>query len=86
MLPDGAVLSSRGLVVADNGVTTYEVVITYPNGYGVNLEAGNFSMGPIPATIRKQDIPKLIHVHRAAPTYSLAQLEDVAIAVNAATH
>jgi hypothetical protein len=86
LLPDGAVLSARGLVVADNGVATYEVVITYPNGYGVNLEAGNFTMGPIPANIRKEDIPKLIHVNRPAPTYSLAQLEAVAIAVNAATH
>ena len=64
VLPDGAVLSARGLVVAENGVTTYVVVITYPNGYGVNVEAGNFTMDPIPATIRKQDIPKLIHVQR----------------------
>jgi hypothetical protein len=86
VLADGAVLSSRGLVTAPNGVTTYEVVITYPNGYGVNLEAGNFTMGPIPPTIRKQDIPTLIHVQRPTPTYSLAQLETVAIAVNAATH
>ena len=85
-LADGAVLSARGLVAAPNGVTTYVVVITYPNGYGVNVEAGNFTMDPIPATIRKQDIPKLIHVQRPTPTYSLAQLEDVAIAVNAASH
>jgi hypothetical protein len=86
VLPDGAVLSARGLVAAKNGVTTYVVVITYPNGYGVNVEAGNFTMDPIPATIRKQDIPKLIHVQRPTPTYSLAQLEAVALAVNAATH
>ena len=86
VLPDGAVLSSRGLVVADNGVATYEVVITYPNGDGINVEAGNFTMAPIPATIRKEDLPKLIHVQRPAPTYTLAQLEAVAIAVNAATH
>jgi len=86
VLDVGAVLSSRGLVVAENGVASYEVVITYPNGYGVNVEAANFTMDPLPATIRKEDIPKLIHVQRPAPTYSLAELEDVAVAVNAATH
>ena len=91
VLPSGAVLSLRGLMVADNGAVTYEVVITYPDGSGLNAEAGNYSLAELPTTRvtpqqKKALVASMVKVHRDSPTYSLSQLEEVALAVDAAIH
>ncbi len=86
VLADGAVLSLRGLSVADDGVAAYQVVLTYPDGSGVNAEAGNYTIGPSPKVITADEKRHLVNVERSAPTYSLAQLQAVVLAVNAATH
>lgn len=91
VLASGAVLSLRGLMVADNGAATYEVVITYPDGSGLNAEAGNYSLAELPTTRvtpqeKKALVAGMVKVHRDAPTYSLSQLQAVALAVDAAIH
>lgn len=90
LLSSGAVLSLRGLTVASNEAASYEVVITYPDGSGLNAEAGNFSLRQLPTTVltaaeKKALVAKMVKIDRPAPTYSLPQLEAVALAVDAAT-
>jgi hypothetical protein len=89
LLPSGAVLSRRGLTTWDKGAATFEVVITYPDGSGINAEAGNYSFALQPTTVtteaqKRALVANMVKVNRPSPTYSLSQLEAVALAVDAA--
>jgi hypothetical protein len=82
-LPDGSVLSLRGLV-EHQGIRTIYVVVTHPDGSGVGIESGNYSLTwPLPrGAISGEEKRDLVHASREAPTYSLPQLTDVVLAVD----
>jgi len=79
-LDSGAVLSQRGLATKD-GIQSVQVVLTYPDGSGINADSSN-------AVYTKTDPargskPVLVPV-RAHPTYTVAELTAVVLAVDAA--
>jgi hypothetical protein len=84
-LPDGSVVSRRG-VVDYTGIRTILVVLSHPDGTGVAAESGNFTLvwplpDRLPADVSKSDI---LRVTRPGPTYTLDQLERVVLAVDRA--
>jgi hypothetical protein len=95
-LADGAVLSRRGLATGDGGVRSIAVVLTYPDGSGVNAEADNAELGGGDCTLDGQPtscavsgavaaVKPSLRVARPSPVLTLAELVDIVLAVDAAT-
>jgi hypothetical protein len=84
-LPDGSILSERALS-DHNGIKTIEVVLTHPDGTGVNAESGNFTLTwPPTQVMTPEDKQNLLHVSRPSPTYTIDQLVAVVRAVDSVT-
>ena len=86
-LASGAVLSQRGLARQD-GLESVVVVLTYPDGSGINADATDAiwvidkTRDP-PAHGAGADKPGLV-LSRIGPTYTVHQLTEVVLAVDAA--
>lgn len=82
-LASGAVLSQRGLASRD-GILSVQVVLTYPDGSGINADATDaIWMIDKTATGPGADKPDLV-VSRTGPTFTVHQLAEVVLAVDAA--
>jgi hypothetical protein len=86
-MPDGGVLSLRG-VVDWKGIQTVYVVLTHPDGSGVGIESGNFTLTwPLPTVVPGPEAKRnLTSLSRPHPTYSVDQLAEVVIAVDRVVH
>ena len=83
-LPDGSVLSLRGMVDFDR-IRYIDVVLTHPDGGGLNLENGNFTITwPLPQVATPKEKNELAHVSRDNPAYTVEQLADVVLAIDRA--
>lgn len=86
LLPDGSVLSLRGLVNWE-GIETIYVVVTHPDGSGVGIESGNFTLTwPLPRIVAGEEKKNLTHLSRPHPTYTVDQLTEVVLAVDRVVH
>lgn len=88
ILPDGSVLSVRGLVDFD-GIRYVDVSLVHPDGSGVGAESGNFVIPELPPAVDvgpdgRVVLPELI-TGRPEPTYTAEQLADLVVAVDQAT-
>jgi hypothetical protein len=78
------VLSLRDVIDSD-GIKYIDVVLTHPDGGGVNAESGNFTIDwPPPSVATAQQKRDMIHVSRPDPTYTVDQLGQVVLAVDRA--
>jgi hypothetical protein len=76
------VLSLRD-VVDFKGIQYVDVVLTHPDGTGVNAESGNFTIDwPPPSVATAQQKKDMVHRSRSGPTYTVEQLGDVVLAVD----
>jgi hypothetical protein len=84
VLPDGSVLSLRGLVDS-HGIEYVDVTLTHPDGGGVMAESGNFVITwPLPRVVTADQKHHLIHRSRPAPTYTVDGLAKVVMAIDRA--
>lgn len=88
-LAGGSVLSIRGLTrfSPENGYEGVTVVLTHPNGSGINAESGNYVVDDAKPGVRYNAPQKaaLLHRSRPHPVYTADQLADVVLAVDSAT-
>lgn len=91
VLPDGSVLSVRGLVDFD-GVRYVDVSLAHPDGSGIGAESGNFVIPQVSEPLGPgSDIPEGGRVRLVPPTtrpdpaYTADQLADLVLAVDQAT-
>jgi hypothetical protein len=83
-LADGSVLSLRDVIDSD-GIKYIDVVLTHPDGGGVNAESGNFTIDwPPPSVATAQQKRDMVHASRPDPTYTVDQLGQVVLAVDRA--
>jgi hypothetical protein len=82
LLAGGSVLSLRGMVDF-KGIRYTDVALTHPDGGGLSIETGNFTITwPPPSVATAEQKRNLTHISRDTPAYTVEQLAAVVLAID----